>query len=501
MTAFGSLRSRILISYMLMTIGLIIVLGIVHQSRLQSIIEGDFTANCQHLAKLIGRQGVSPIFTEDLEALEGLASQALSLPSLVGIGFFDDHDRPLFVRFQTDQKPMIIHASDSSTPWVDQPGLSHFAEPILMDRFDPQTSQATASQAIGKIRFRFSRSEVERQMSAMQFSLQFDLLLFAITFGLLIVILEQWVTKPLNTVITKVQSIARGEFNTRVEVPTSQGEITALCESINHMATSLDRYTFHLQTTIEEKTREIAQRERLMMFQEKMASLGRISASIAHEINNPLNFISLGVDFLDQSHRLWMSGKSSDPNEVGSVIIDVRHGVQRAKAIVDALRSFSRTDEDIVQPYRLDEAVETALRMQNHEIKQRGIKPEIQCSFTGTLNGSEMRIQQILINLIGNALDILREQKVAKPRIAIRIWKAGGEAHLAIDDNGPGVPEGIRSRLFEPFFTTKPPGKGTGLGLALCFEFANREGGRVFLGESPLGGASFELVLPLQRIK
>jgi len=486
---------------MVMTIGLIIILGVVHQYRLRSIIETDFLTNCRRLTSLIAQQGVAPIFSEDREALEGLASQALSLPSLIGIGFFDDGNRPIYVRLHAGNAPALILATGGADLWTDRPDSTHLEEPVVMSRFDPQTNLATAPQAIGRIRFRFSRAEVDRQMEVMTFNIQLDLLLFTITFGLLIVILEQWVTRPLNTVINKVQSIARGEFGTRVDVPTSQGEVTALCESVNHMATSLERYTFHLQTTIEEKTREIAQRERLMMFQEKMASLGRISASIAHEINNPLNFISLGIDFLDQAHQKGLPVADADAQEVSSVLKDVRHGVQRAKAIIDSLRSFSRTDEDAFLPYRLDEALDSALRMQNHELKSLGIKPEVQCSFTGTVLGSDMRVQQILINLIGNAVDVLREHRVAKPRLAFRVWKSVCEAHLAVDDNGPGVPEQIRPRLFEPFFTTKPPGKGTGLGLALCFEFANREGGRIGLAEPALGGATFELILPLKRAK
>lgn len=501
MLPFGSLRSRILLSYTAMTIGLIIVLGLAHLLRLRSVIENDFTMSRRTIAALIRQQAVSAIYTEDREALEAVASQALAIPSLLGIGFYDTKDRLLFVRFDNTQTPVIPIGSSAEALWTDQPEFYNIDELVLMTQFDPETGLPMNPHPVGKIRFRFARIEVERQLATMRFNLQFDLLIFTITFGLLILLLEKWVTRPLNAMIDKIQSIARGDFATRLEVPDSQGEITALCESINHMASSLDRYTFHLQTTIEEKTRDIAQRERQMMFQEKMASLGRISASIAHEINNPLNFINLGVEFLEEGHRNWVKGVHSDPVEVGNVLQDIRHGVQRTRAIIDALRSFSRTEENTREPYRLDGAVETALRMQGHDLRTWSIKTEVQCSFTSSIYGSEMRVQQILINLIGNAIDVLREQKVSAPRIGIRVWKAAGEAHLAIDDNGPGIPSAIRPRLFEPFFTTKPPGKGTGLGLALCFEFANREGGRIFLAEPLLGGATFELVLPVNRPK
>jgi len=320
---------------------------------------------------------------------------------------------------------------------------------------------------------------------------------------LLIVMLERWVTGPLVSMTERVRRMAQGDLTTRVEIPQSQDEVATLCRSINQMADALEMQTQHLEATVEEKTRAIEQRERQMMYQEKMASLGRISASIAHEINNPLNFISLGLDFLEsqkpRSEEALTGSFNLRNDEVWAVVRDIRRGASRVRGIVDSLRGFARHDEERRYDYEMHALIAEVLQMYRHDLEQNEVDLTTDITFTGTINGSPLRANQILVNLMGNALDALRENDGPR-RLQIRLWADGEVVHLAVDDNGPGVAVENRTRLFEPFFTTKPPGKGTGLGLALSFEMASREGGRLrFDPAGPLGGATFAVSLPQQR--
>lgn len=264
-----------------------------------------------------------------------------------------------------------------------------------------------------------------------------------------------------------------------------------------------------------------------LLHSEKMASLGRLVAGVAHELNNPISFVLGNVHALRKySERLAAyleavhGGQPADQLQALQKKLRVQHiladlpsliegtleGAQRTADIVSALKRFSAIDPDARQPFDLNEVVERAV----HWIRKGGAaafdlawSPGAPC----TVLGSAAQVQQVVMNLLQNAIDAATaavddQGAPRRPLVGLAIDVGDPalptEVRLHVRDNGPGIAPEHLNRLFDPFFTTKPVGKGTGLGLSISYGIAEQHGGRLTARNHPEGGAEFTLALPLQ---
>lgn len=236
--------------------------------------------------------------------------------------------------------------------------------------------------------------------------------------------------------------------------------------------------------------------ERLVQ-SEKMAAVGRLVAGVAHELNNPLTAI-IGISQLTQS--LLAAG------EVGERL---RHDLQRlvdeahrAGRIVRSLLDFSRQKPAQRRPVQVNEVLAGTLKLLAYDLQSHGIRWELDLAPDLPVTMADAhQLQQVFVNLITNASEAMQElgggtlyllsAAVASP--------AGGGALLrvTVKDTGPGIPAALHSQVFDPFFTTKPPGKGTGLGLAVCHGIVGEHGGQIWVESSPGAGATFHVQLPV----
>jgi two-component system sensor histidine kinase HupT/HoxJ len=259
---------------------------------------------------------------------------------------------------------------------------------------------------------------------------------------------------------------------------------------------------------------ELQHAQRQLVEQEKMASLGRLVAGVAHELNNPISFIYGNIHTLDRyrdrmSAYLGAIHRGADPAEIerlrrdlkidalladyGSLIEGTLEGAMRVADVVKNLRrlSFPKSGESL--RVDVDRVVRTAVRWAarakpHHVGFAFDIAPELQ------ILGNEGQFHQIIVNLIDNALDAVRGQ--AAPRIEIVARRDGDQIVITISDNGAGLPDGLIDKIFEPFFTTKPVGEGTGLGLWISYGIAREHGGTLSAANRSGGGAVFTLMLP-----
>ena len=254
-----------------------------------------------------------------------------------------------------------------------------------------------------------------------------------------------------------------------------------------------------------------------LLHSEKMASLGRLVAGVAHELNNPISFVLGNVvalkryserlhSYLDAVHR----GRSAAEIEtlrrdlrIDRIVEDLPQliegtveGAQRTRDIVDSLKRFSALDRDEQRRFDLVQVIERAVHW---VAKVRGDKFRVDLQLPPALPvvGSPGQMQQVAMNLVQNACDATAEQDDARLVIAGR--GEGGSALIEFHDNGPGISDENLPRIFDPFFTTKPVGKGTGLGLAISYGIVERHGGRLSAGNHAVGGALFILTLPLAQ--
>jgi PAS domain S-box-containing protein len=227
---------------------------------------------------------------------------------------------------------------------------------------------------------------------------------------------------------------------------------------------------------------------------DRLAALGVLSAGIAHEINNPLAYLLLNLEYLSRE----LPTLPRDPNKLDALMLRVRdacHGAERVASIVRDLRTFARADEGIRGPVDVKAALESALNIAGSEIKQ---KAELIRDYepVPAVEANPNRIEQVLLNLLLNAVQALPGSAASPQAVRARLRAQDGQVSITIEDTGSGIPEALLGKIFDPFFTTKPAGVGTGLGLPICRSIVRGLGGEISV-QSVLGqGSAFTVTLP-----
>jgi two-component system NtrC family sensor kinase len=222
---------------------------------------------------------------------------------------------------------------------------------------------------------------------------------------------------------------------------------------------------------------------------EKLSALGQLIAGVAHELNNPLAVV-IGYSQL-------LAEKNGLDKETVNDIHRIHHESERASRIVRDLLSFARPSEPQKKAVNINRLVASVLETQEANLQAAGIQQEQQlASDLSTTMADPNQIEQVLVNLVGNAIYALGGQP--NPRVlTIRTEEAGNYLRFVVADNGPGIPSDIIGRIFDPFFTTKPLGKGTGLGLTISNTIIQEHRGKMLVENQPTGGAKFTVELPV----
>ena len=221
---------------------------------------------------------------------------------------------------------------------------------------------------------------------------------------------------------------------------------------------------------------------------EKLSSLGRMIAGVAHELNNPLTSVIGYAQLL----------RTMPPGEKFSARLDtIRKEAERARRIVQNLLRFARTHTPERRPFSLNEVVDNTAQLLAYPVRSSGCRIVLDLDHDlPSVVGDVHEIEQALVNLVTNAQQAMAGAET-QGAITLRTWAAPeGRVVLEIDDQGPGIPEAARARVFDPFFTTKPVGQGTGLGLWLVYNAVTAHSGSIDALASPSGGARFRLEFP-----
>ncbi len=273
---------------------------------------------------------------------------------------------------------------------------------------------------------------------------------------------------------------------------------------------------------LEDAYRQLKSSQLQILQQEKMASIGQLAAGVAHEINNPMGFITSNLNSLGRYQEKlasyqnqledWLKQQDNPEllaqmqaerkrlkidyllEDIRDLLTESTDGAERVREIVQNLKSFSRVDQAEFCESDINSCLESTLAIAANEIKYKatvekdfGPLPQVPCY--------PQQLNQVFLNILVNAAQAIKEKGVIK----IRTWQDGGWAKIAISDTGSGIPEAIRHRIFEPFFTTKDVGKGTGLGMSISYEIIKKHGGDIKIESSEGQGTTFFIKLPLKR--
>jgi signal transduction histidine kinase len=266
---------------------------------------------------------------------------------------------------------------------------------------------------------------------------------------------------------------------------------------------------------VESTLSELKSTQAQLIQSEKMASLGELTAGIAHEIQNPLNFVNnfsevnkeLLVEMKDEIEK----GNFDEVKALANDVIDnqekINHHGKRADAIVKGMLQHSRSSSAIKEPTDINALADEYLRLAYHGLraKDKSFNATMKTDFDqaiGNINIIPQDIGRVILNLITNAFYVVDEKKKQQPAgyeptVSVSTKKINGKIEISVKDNGNGIPQKVLDKIFQPFFTTKPTGQGTGLGLSLSYDIVKAHGGEIKVNTRENEGTEFCIVLPV----
>jgi signal transduction histidine kinase len=483
-----SLRTRFMMYVTALLVGLVvIVLFVVEEREVQAIFEeykdrGILTA--EYLVQLNltsflwgGNKNVE-------EDIEGRIDQ-----NLIYVIFYDRNRKP-FAANEFIKKYYPIYADSSLDPdaergdyFLDTRTISAEEKPgrlLRVMEIEIPIYLEGSPMRFGSIKVGLSLEE----MRAEEFKTRMMLILIGFS-GLIIgvggaALLARRITKPLNKLVDGTVKISRGDFSEKIMID-SQDEIGDLAQSFNDMS-------YQLQLTRE----RVEAANKKLLQAEKLASIGRISASIAHEIRNPLTSVKLNIQKVVENEALENIDK--EHLEIS------QEGIGHIENFIKQMLNFTRVSELQLTNFDLEQVIDESIKMIRNTLKLKDVElvKEVHEKLPQVFVDGD-KIRQVILNILHNACEAV--DKGGKITIGLSLLKGrrGRKVKIRIFDNGPGIPKKDRENIFEPFYTTKST--GIGLGLANARKIIEQHNGTIRAVTKKEQGACFEILIPCEEEK
>ena len=319
---------------------------------------------------------------------------------------------------------------------------------------------------------------------------------------------RRFVATPIQQLIKGTKAVSAMELDRHIEVPRSSYELDELVDSFNRMrerlklaVDELNNMQESLETKIDERTRQLQAAQKKLVQSDRLASLGQLAASVAHEINNPVSGV-LNLSMLLE--RLMASGQfpAGREAEFRKYLGLISAETARVGRIVSDLLAFSRRSKPQRAPADLNKLVQTTLGLADHKLKM--INAQIVLKLQENLPPVECdasQMQQVILNLVLNGAQAMQSKGGGTLTIRTALLPNHEEVELAIEDTGEGIAPENLAKIFDPFFTTKADGKGVGLGLAVLYGIVKAHDGEVEVTSVRNQGTTFSVTLPLKSQK
>jgi two-component system NtrC family sensor kinase len=316
------------------------------------------------------------------------------------------------------------------------------------------------------------------------------------------VFIRRVIQRPVSRLYEGTRRIAEGHLDTRIELR-GHDELARLAGAFNQMVEDLDAarrevigWSQRLEEKVAQKTEELSRVQHQVLHMEKMASLGKLSATVAHEINNPLS----GMLTYARLVRRELQQQPINPQvreELTRYLNSMEQECSRCGQIVQNLLLFSRRTGAAMEKCDLNEVVQRSLMLVEHHLQLKGVR--LHCEL---LDGNREivadagQIQQALVALLVNAIEAMSGLKEGVGELTVRLRGSADEVQIDVGDTGAGIPPEVLPQIYEPFFSTKEAEKGVGLGLAVVYGIVQRHGGRIDVESEAGRGTVFHLQLP-----
>jgi two-component system NtrC family sensor kinase len=317
---------------------------------------------------------------------------------------------------------------------------------------------------------------------------------------------RHFLTVPIRQLIEGTQAVSAMELDKPVKVTGSSEELGELSRSFNTMRerlraamVELNEFTQSLESKVEQRTAQLKAAHQKLMQTDRLASLGQLSASVAHEINNPISGV-LNLGMLMQRILKDDGIPRERIPEFRKYLAQLVNETARVGRIVSDLLAFSRRSKPQRAPADLNRIVRSTVSLVSHRLKLSNVEAELDLrEDLPPVFCDSSQMQQVVLNLLMNGAEATQGRGAGRVSVRTRLAAGGGGVELQVRDNGEGIPQENLAKIFTPFFTTKPEGKGVGLGLAVVYGIVEAHGGEVEVDSPPGGGATFTVRLPLNQ--
>lgn len=415
----------------------------------------------------------------------------------------------------------LCHATDRPLVRVDVPGRSRIyhapgggrrlaiVTPIYNE---PSCSQAechahpSSIAVLGVLDVSLDLATVDEEITAVQQRAAVNTLISVLLVGLVIVFFTRYfVDRPIHQLIEATRSVSSMELDTPVHVKTG-GELGELAQSFDSMRRQLkaaledlNKFTQSLETKVEDRTAQLQLAHQKLLQSDRLASLGQLSASVAHEINNPI----AGVLNLTSLMQRIMTDEGVPPHRIGEFREYLRKAIAetaRVGRIVSDLLSFSRRSKPQRSRADLNAVIRSTLSIIDHKLSLMNVQlnlhlgediPRVFCDTS--------QMQQVIINLLMNAAEAMQSKEGGIVELITEADATRSNLRLLVSDTGDGIPAELREKIFDPFFTTKDEGKGVGLGLAVVYGIIEAHHGDIQVDSEIGKGTTFTVTLPFEN--
>jgi two-component system, NtrC family, sensor kinase len=412
------------------------------------------------------------------------------------------------------------HAQDSPVDMVDLASRVHIEEPVSghrrLDVITPIYNEPSCSQAschahpakyhvLGVLELSLHLEEVDSELANARYWILITAGVQILLIGLFIVLFtRRFVAKPVRHLIDATKAVSVMNLDTPIPVEDSSTELGELSGSFRAMqqrlrdaVSELNQFTQQLEAKVKERTVQLESAHRKLLHADRLASLGELAASVAHEINNPVSSV-LNLSMLMQrimgaggvpperlpQFRKYLNQVSSETTRVGRIVTD--------------LLSFSRRGKPQRTEVDLNRILEATVSLVSHKLKLMNVEVVVETAPDLPMvlcDGSQ--IQQVVLNLLLNSAEATQGRPSARVTLQTAFDPTASQVILSVADSGEGIPEENLKRIFDPFFTTKPEGKGVGLGLAVAYGIVEAHEGEIEVRSRMGEGTVFRVKLPL----
>ncbi len=314
---------------------------------------------------------------------------------------------------------------------------------------------------------------------------------------------RRFLSGPINELIEGTKAVSQMELDKPIVVSSSSEELDELARSFDVMRDRLrtalgeiNQFTQNLESKVEDRTQQLKAAHQKLLQTDRLASLGQLSASVAHEINNPI----AGVMNLSMLMQRMLKDDGIPPGrieEFRKYLTQVTNETARVGRIVSDLLAFSRRSKPQRAPGDVNKIVKMTLSLVQHKMKLSNVQVETHLAEDlPPVPCDQSQMQQVALNLLMNAAEAT--QGKTERRVKVSTSSGDGMVRLVVADNGEGIPPENLAKIFHPFFTTKPEGKGVGLGLAVTYGIIEAHGGDVEVVSKVGEGTTFTVSLPLE---